>query len=295
MNAAIDEFTNWILIERGLSRATWSAYRDDLYRFDRFLLQGGTSSLNEVTREQIVDFLLAEQKRGCGVATISRRLVAIKVLFAYLFREGLLGNNVTESMDSPRLWKALPSVLSVRDVDALLRSGGKKTPYAVRDRAFLELLYASGLRVSEAIDLRMQDIHIDDGYLRCRGKGKKVRVVPFGRRASLWLQRYLNEGRPRLVNQNEVDTVFLSRLGKALSRKTMWQIIRKRAVLAGIDKPVSPHTLRHSFASHLLSNGAPLRVIQEMLGHADIGTTQVYTHVDRGQLRLIHQRFHPRG
>lgn len=295
MNVLVDQFLDYVTLERGLSANTRAAYGDDLLRFTAFLGHRGTTSCNAVRRQDVLDFLMHEKDRGVGVNSISRRLVAIKVFFAYLQREGLLARNVTEAMDSPKLWRILPNVLTQREVGRLLESPVGDDPLALRDRALLELMYAAGLRVSETAALSLEDVRLDEGYLRCFGKGSKMRVVPFGGKALYALRRYLAEGRALLARGGTVPQCFLTRQGKGFSRKGIWKLIRHHARRAGIDKTVSPHTLRHSFASHLLANGAPLRVIQEMLGHADIATTQVYTHVDDGRLRAVHAKYHPRA
>jgi len=295
VNALIEQFLDYVSLERGLSKNTRSAYRSDLVSFASFLNRRKVRSFNAVTRKHILDYLVSEKDRGLGVRSISRRLVAIKIFFAYLLQEGMLARNVTTAMDSPRLWKILPGVLSQKEVERMLASPQGDSRYAVRDRALLELMYATGLRVSEAAELAVEDIHFDSGYLRCTGKGNKTRIVPFGDKARAGLRRYLEAARPLFTGEKPVREVFVTARGAKFSRKGIWKMVRKYATASGIDKPVSPHTLRHSFASHLLANGAPLRVIQEMLGHADIATTQVYTHVDSGRLRSVHARFHPRA
>jgi integrase/recombinase XerD len=295
MNVLIDQFLDYVSLERGLSPNTRSAYGDDLIRFATFVKAKGVTSPGSVERRHVLDFLMAEKERGVGLSTISRRLVAIKVFFAYLQREALLDRNVTEAMDSPKLWRILPGVLSLKEVEKLISAPVGDDALSVRDRALLELLYGSGLRVSEVATLKMEDLHFDVGYLRCLGKGSKVRVVPFGEKAAHALRQYLSESRPGLCRDTTGREVMLTRRGKGFSRKGIWKMVKRYSRLAGIVKPVSPHTLRHSFASHLLANGAPLRVIQEMLGHADIATTQVYTHVDESRLRAVHAKFHPRA
>lgn len=295
MNALVERFLDYVTVERGLSPNTREAYRADLAGFVAFLAAQRVRSLNEVTRKHILDYLTAERERGLSVNSVSRRLVAVKVMFGFLQREGLLARNVTEAMDSPRLWKVLPGVLSMREVERMLQAPSGSDRVALRDRALLELAYAAGLRVSELAELKLEDIHMDDGFLRCVGKGSKVRVVPFGEQSRRCLKRYLAEGREQFARPDTGRHVFLTYRGRGFTRKGLWKLVKQRARQAGIDKPVSPHTLRHSFASHLLANGAPLRVIQEMLGHADIATTQVYTHVDQGRLQAVHARFHPRA
>lgn len=295
MNILIGQFLDHLLLERGLSNNTAEAYGADLARFVAFLKSRGIRSLNDVARGDVVDFLMDEKNRGICVNTISRRLVAVKVFFRFLQQEGLLAANVTDVMDSPRLWRVLPGVLSLKEVDRLLAAPSGDDRFAVRDRALLEVFYACGLRVSELTTLCLEDLHFDEGYLRCFGKGSKARVVPVGERAREAVSRYLGEVRPMFGPDLAERHVFITRRGTPFSRKTVWRLVKQYAMRAGINKDVSPHTLRHSFASHLLANGASLRVIQEMLGHADIATTQVYTHVDRGRLRSVHAQFHPRA
>jgi integrase/recombinase XerD len=295
MNALVDQFLDHVSLERGLSPNTRKAYADDLKRFVLFLDRKRIRSFNDVRRKTILDYLMSEKERGMSVNSISRRLVSVKIFFAYLQYESLLAENVAEVMDSPKLWKVLPSVLSLKEVDKMLSVPKGKSRIALRDKAILELLYATGMRVSELVDLKLDDLHFDSGYLRCMGKGSKVRVVPFGGEAAKHLRRYLADSRPEFVNENDDGSLFLTYRRKKFSRKGIWKLIKDCARKAGIKKNVSPHTLRHSFASHMLANGAPLRVIQELLGHSDIATTQVYTHVDQGRLRAVHASFHPRA
>lgn len=295
MNALIDQFLDHVSLERGLSENTRKAYMADLQSFSHFLEGRQIRSFNDVGRKHVLDFLMGEKDRGLSVNSISRRLVALRVFFAFLQREGMLDRNVIEAMDSPKLWKVLPNVLSIKEVDRLLAAPAGNDRVSIRDRAMLELFYASGLRVSEVADLKLEDIHFDSGYLRCMGKGSKVRVVPFGEKSREKLVRYLNEARSAFAKEKADPQIFLTYRSSKFSRKGIWKLIKAYAKRAGIEKKVSPHTLRHSFASHLLANGAPLRVIQEMLGHADIATTQIYTHVDQGRLRAIHAQYHPRA
>jgi len=295
MHVLIDQFLDYVSLELGLSLNTRQAYEHDLRSFHSFMDGAGVRSFNSVTRKHILDYLMAEKERGMSLNSISRRLVAVKMFFNYLLREGLLANNITEVMDSPRLWRILPGVLSSREVDRLLAAPVGTGRIALRDKAMLEVMYATGLRVSEVAALTLEDIHFEEGYLRCTGKGQKMRVVPFGDHARESLRQYLSESRPEFAGENTGRNVFLTYRRKGFTRKGIWKIIKNYAARAGIRKPVSPHTLRHSFASHLLANGAPLRVIQEMLGHADIATTQIYTHVDQGRLQAVHATYHPRA
>lgn len=295
MTPLIDMFLDYIILERGLSDRTREAYANDLEVFATYVASQGLGGPNTIQRDHIIDFLLNERDRGLSVNSVSRRLVAIKVFFAFLAREGLVARNVTDVMESPRLWKVLPGLLSVRDVERLLAAPHGTSRLAIRDRAWMELLYATGIRVSELCQLTLEDVHFEEGYLRCYGKGRKVRVVPFGSSSKESVERYLLTSRPLLEKRGPSRFLFLTERGTAFTRQRVWQLIRHYARRAGIDKTVSPHTLRHSFASHLLANGAPLRVIQEMLGHADIATTQVYTHVDPQRLKSVHYQFHPRA
>lgn len=295
MQVLLDQFLDYISLEKGLSPHTRSAYRNDLSRLLLFLQRKGISSINALTRRHLLDYLMWEKDQGLGANSLSRRLVAIRVFLRYLQQEGLLTQNVTETMDSPRLWKLLPATLSPKEVEELLEAPQLDRGFGLRDRALLETLYGTGLRVSELANLKVSDLHFDSGYLRCLGKGSKERVVPLGGAASAYLKRYLDEQRPALLKHGDAPQVFLSNRGTALSRKTIWVMLRRYARARGIAKKVSPHTLRHSFASHLLANEAPLRVIQEMLGHADIATTQIYTHIDANRLKSVHHQFHPRA
>lgn len=295
MNPVIEQFLDYIVLECGLSDNTRKAYAADLEGFHHFMRSRKLDSFNAVTRKDILEYLTAEKDRGLSVNSISRRLVTIKVFFRYLQRESLLSRNVTDVMESPKLWKVLPSTLSFKEVDRLLESPVGDAPRILRDRALLEMLYATGLRVSELADLKIEDVHFDSGYVRCTGKGSKVRVVPFGETARERLQRYLDEARPALQKKGADGYLFLTYRGTRFSRKGIWKLIKAYARRAGITKRVTPHTLRHSFASHLLANGASLRAIQEMLGHADITTTQIYTHVDQNRLKSVHSQYHPRA
>ncbi|MBN2684185.1 MAG: site-specific tyrosine recombinase XerD [Pontiellaceae bacterium] len=295
MNALLQSFLDHISLERGLSINTRKAYADDLNQFLSCLEKKGITSLSQVSRKQILDHLMEMKSRGMSTNSISRHLVSIKVFFRFLQQEDLLDRNVTDTMDSPRLWKILPDTLSEKEVELLLEAPNLRKPLGIRDRAILEIFYASGLRVSELAHLKLPNLHIDDGYIRVVGKGRKERVIPIADNSAAILIRYLEEVRPLLCENPQELHVFVSRREAPLCRQRLWQIIKQYTKEAGIMKNVTPHTLRHSFASHLLQNGAPLRVIQEMLGHADIATTQIYTHVNPERLRNIHRQFHPRA
>lgn len=295
MQLLAERFLDYVSLERGLSPNTREAYSNDLDKFIRHLEKRKIETLNSVTRKHILDFLLEEKNRGLRASSISRLFVSIRVFFRYAYGEKLLDRNVADVMDSPKLWKILPSTLSYKEVCRLLAEPEKKTPGALRDKAILETLYGTGLRVSELADLRLEDLHFEEGYLRCIGKGRKERVAPFSAALAGLLQDYLLKTRPVFCRDPAERHVFATRRGTRMNRKTLWHMVKKRAREAGITKNISPHTLRHSFASHLLHNGAPLRAIQEMLGHADIATTQIYTHIDESRLKAIHEQYHPRA
>lgn len=295
MKSHLENFLDYITLERGLSINTRKAYTDDLAQFLEFLEKKGVTSIEIVTRKLILDHLMAMKDRGMSTNSISRHLVAIKVFFRYLQQEGMLKKNITDTMDSPKLWKILPDTLSEKEVELLLNAPNMRKPLGIRDRAILEMFYASGLRVSELAGLKLSNLHIDEGYIRVIGKGRKERVIPVAKSSTDVVEFYLKDVRPLLCDTPNLLNVFVSKRETALSRQRLWQIIKKYTKEAGIMKNVTPHTLRHSFASHLLQNGAPLRVIQEMLGHADIATTQIYTHINPERLKSIHQQFHPRS
>ncbi len=291
----LDEFLNYLDVERGLSPHTRASYRFDLGRFVAFAEGRGRGGFEAVRRDDVVEFLLAEKNRGLAPHSLSRALVSIRMLFRFLAQEGYLRRDVTEVLESPRLWAILPSVLSVEEVESLLARPDLRGPAGLRDRAVLELLYASGLRAEELIGIKLSDLNLESAYVRCLGKGSKERIVPFGQKAAESLSRYLARARPFFLRGEDPGHLFLSRRGKPFTRQWLWRLVKRYVREAGIAKEVSPHTLRHSFATHLLSRGADLRVVQEMLGHANITTTQVYTHVDRERLKEVHRRFHPRG
>jgi len=227
---------------------------------------------------------------------VARRLAAVRMFFRFLVREKLLAADPTQNIDTPKLWQTLPNVLDYTEIERLLAVPNPDNKLGLRDKALLELMYASGLRISEVANLTLSELNLDAGFLRTTGKGNKERIVPVGKTAGNWLHRYLTEARPWLSRNNQTRAeVFLSTRGSRLSTKTIWHLVKKHARNAGIVKNIKPHTLRHSFATHLLNNGGDLRVIQEMLGHADIATTQIYTHVDQTRLKDAHYRFHPRS
>lgn len=287
-------FLDYITIERGLSRNTADAYAYDLQAFASFC-EGKKTELGHVERRDILDFLLDGWSEGLEPTTLARRLVTLKMFFRFLVAENFLSTDPTEGMESPTLWKSLPDLLDKTSVDKLLNQPDKRTLLGQRDRILLEMMYACGLRVSELITLTPGDLHLDDAYIRARGKGRKERAIPIGVSTARTLQSYLDHVRPALLGDETVSApVFVSNRGNPLTRARVWQLVKQYARDANLPDFVHPHTLRHSFASHLLSNEAPLRIIQEMLGHADISTTQTYTHVDQNRLKNVHNQFHPR-
>ena len=295
MQDLIDGFIDYLTLECGLARNTQLAYRGDLERFAAYLEREGSPDPLAVTTTLVLGFLMQMKDRGYSPATIARRFAAVKMFYRFLALEGLVTRNVTSALDSPRLWRRLPSVLSPQEVESLLATPDASTPLGLRDKAIVEMLYATGARVTEVCSLDMDSIHYDYGYLRCMGKGSKERIVPVGSTALDLTRRYAVEVRPQLLRGRASAALFLSRTGRRLTRETIERQVKKYARLAGIDKHVTPHTLRHSFATHLLAAGADLRSLQEMLGHASIVATQVYTHVDKDRLKEVHRRYHPRG
>ncbi len=284
---------DFLRLERGLSDNTVSAYRHDLEQFARGVSSKAPAA---ITRNDVLEHLMKLRDEKLAASSVGRKLVAIKVFFRFLLAQGLLRADPTSVIESPRLMKGLPDVLDVEEVARLLKAAdGRDGKKSLRDRAILELLYASGLRVSEAASLKLPDINQEAGFLRCVGKGGRERVVPVGSHALKWLQKYLTEARASFGPKPESRQIFLNRFGQPLSRQSIWGIIRFYAREAGIRKRITPHTMRHSFATHLLEAGADLRVVQELLGHASIATTQIYTHVDRARLKKIHAQFHPRA
>ncbi|MGA2602964.1 MAG: site-specific tyrosine recombinase XerD [Verrucomicrobiia bacterium] len=295
MEQLIDAFLDHLTVERGLAANTRMAYRADLAQFTEFLHHRGVDHLNGAQRPLITEYLLHRRKAGLSARSLSRHLAAIRMFCRFLSREKLLAVDPTQTIDSPKLWRTLPHLLDYEEVSRLLAAPDTRTKFGVRDKAMLEFMYATGLRVSEVAHIKLSDINFEAGFLRSLGKGSKERIVPIGKQAIEWTQRYLREARGSFGQADNVGEVFLSTRGQALSRKTIWALIKKYARRAGITKNITPHTLRHSFASHLLDNGGDLRVIQEMLGHADISTTQIYTHVDQHRLKETHYRYHPRS
>lgn len=294
MRELIETFLNYLSVERGLSRNTIISYQEDLNYYMDYLESADINSLSRTTRDDISNFMFLQKDKGLSANSVARRLAAIKSFYRFLVKERILKSDPSSLIDSPKLWKKIPDALSVNEITRLLDQPNIRELQGIRDRAVLEALYATGMRVSEAANLKKDNLNLEVGFLRCIGKGNKERVIPLGKKAIQSLQRYLAMGRPKLLKGRESEYLFLSRLGKRISRQSLWKIIRRYARQAGIKKPIRPHILRHSFATHLLERGADLRSVQEMLGHSNISTTQIYTHINKDRLKTIHRMFHPR-
>lgn len=295
LDEQIQSFLAWLELERGLSRNTAYNYEGDLRQFGAFLGKRKLTNWRNVSGEDVSRWLGDLTAADISNATMARKLTSVRGLARHLVREGVREDDFTALLRGPTPRRKLPETLSIDEVDRLLAAPDETSPHGLRDRAMLELMYSSGLRVSELCTLSLTSVEMTEGWVRVTGKGAKERVAPVGSRALAALERYLRAGRPKLVKPRTGSDLFLSQWGRALSRKMFWINIRRYARHAGIEKPVKPHGLRHSFATHLLANGADLRAIQEMLGHADIATTQIYTSVDDKRLVSQHAKYHPRG
>ena len=295
MKEGVDSFLLYLATERGLSTNYQLSTRSSLERFAAWLNAKGDFSPGAVTQSMLSEFLISEKKRGLSATSIKLEAVALRIFFRFLTARGRIPADPAEKLPLPRLPHTLPQPLSQPEVAKLVAAPAGDTPLEMRDRALLELLYASGLRIAEACGARLEHLDEEGGVLRVTGKGNKTRLVPVGRAALDALRMYLTQGRPKLVSARSGAEIFLSVRGHPLTPARIWQLVRHYAKQVGIEEAVHPHQLRHSFATHLLAGGADLRVIQEMLGHASIATTQIYTQVDRGQLKSLHRKFHPRG
>jgi integrase/recombinase XerD len=291
----IDRYLSFLTVEKGLSANTLESYSRDLQAFVAYLADQGLQNLQDIQATAILGYLIHLRNRGLNPTSRARHLVTLRGFFRFLHQENILSHDPAALVELPKSGRHLPDILSGKEIRMLLAAPRMDRPVGLRDAAMLELLYAAGLRVSELIRLKVLDINFDAGYVRIFGKGGKERVVPIGGPALKALNRYLDQARPLLLKEESSAFLFVARRGRPLSRQGFWKLLKKYAVQAGIPHPVSPHTLRHSFASHLLEGGADLRVVQIMLGHADIATTQIYTHVSMERLQSIHQKYHPRS
>jgi integrase/recombinase XerD len=289
-------YRHYMSAERGMAKNTVLAYGRDLDRFAAWVAESGLGDYLKPTLRELASYLARLRDEQLAPPSVARHLVALKMFYRFLRLDERTTEGSVELLSSPSLWERIPQVLSPENVEKLLTAPQAGDRYFLRDRALLETLYATGSRASEVVGLRLEDMYLDSAFLKCQGKGNKQRVVPLGRPAVAALRTYLGEQRPGLTKAAaDAPWVFVSRGGKALTREMLWVIVKKYVRRAGLNAKVSPHTLRHSFATHLLSGGADLRTVQELLGHANIRTTQMYTHVDRERLRSVHRKFHPRG
>jgi integrase/recombinase XerD len=292
----VEAFCDHLAVERGLSPRTLEAYRRDVGRYIEYLGGLGLRRIGDASAGDLRNFVYGLKDRGLQPTSIRRNMSAIRTYYGFLLTEGVVIADPTERVELPRTWRRLPDVLSRQDIDRLLEAPDPADRWFWRDKALLEFAYASGVRVSELTGLRVRDLDIEEGLALVTGKGSKERLVPVGRAALRALITYLREFRPTLLKARDTEgAIFLNHRGRPLTRMGVWKILRKHVDRAGIEKRVTPHTLRHSFATHLLEGGADLAAVQEMLGHADISTTQIYTHVDREYLKDVHRRHHPRA
>ncbi len=288
----LGNFLNYLAVEKGLARNTLEAYERDLHKYFLFMKARGPDS---ISRSDVVSFMTHLSSEGSSTPSAARCLAAVRGFHKYLMTDEHAQSDPTENVETPRGWKRLPKTLSPVDVDTLLSQPDPATLIGLRDKAMLELLYATGLRVSELVGLKLHEINLERGYLVVMGKGSKERAVPMGELAAAALSRYLKSGRAALLKGIDSNILFISMQRRGITRQMFWERIKHYTRKAGINRNISPHTLRHSFATHLLDNGADLRAVQAMLGHADISTTQIYTHVSRERLKKVHEKHHPRG
>jgi len=297
----IDNFLNYLAVEKGFSENTIDAYHNDLYQLADFVTEesagrGSIPSWTNFNRQEMLSYLLNLKERGYATTTVARKVAAARSFFGFMVAEGNIKDDPIQNVSSPKMGKSLPKPISVRQAMLLLEQPTKlSAPEAKRDRAMLELLYASGMRVSEMVSLNLDDINVESGDVRCFGKGHKERLIPIAPRAATTVKEYLQEDRPSLARSEAEKALFLNARGERLTRQGLWQILKGYAKSAGLEANITPHTLRHSFATHMLSGGADLRSVQELLGHANISTTQVYTHLTTEHVRRTYEKSHPRA
>jgi integrase/recombinase XerD len=295
MNDHIEDFIHYVIVERGLALNTVQSYKRDLKQYKAYIEKLQLKSFDDVNRVHIMEFLYHLKDSGRASSTIARNIASIRSLHQFLLRENMASQDPSVHIESPPPERKLPKVLSPDEVELLLNAPNLTSPFGYRDQAMLELLYATGLRVSELTQLNGSDVHLTMGFVRCLGKGNKERIIPLGRMAQKALANYIETYRPQLLKKKKHEALFLNHHGNRLSRQGFWKILKKLAMEANIQKELTPHILRHSFATHLLENGADLRSVQEMLGHSDISTTQIYTHVTKTRLKDIYSTYHPRA
>jgi len=288
-------YLEYLQVEKGYSSNTLAAYRSDLQDFIVSINLTSSIDIKEVTRDKLATYIYNLHKKQNSPATIARRIASLRGFFRFLCLENILELDPTINMETPKLAQKLPRVLSIDEVDILLREPQDNSPFSVRDKAMLELLYATGMRVSELVNLDLMQVDLEIGFVRCIGKGDKERIIPLGSLAIRWVKAYLDFARLKLSKVKTTNAIFLNNHGKRLTRQGFWKIIKKHGLAKGINKDITPHTLRHSFATHLLANGADLRSVQELLGHADVATTQIYTHLTKTRLKQVYESTHPRA
>lgn len=295
IHISVDQFLNYILIEKGLSDKTIESYSSDLTRFLEFLEKNSIRNLSETDTPIILRYLIALRNAGLSARSRARHLVTLRGFYRFLTHEGMIEHDPVRIIDFPKAGLKLPDVLSIQEIKDLLSLADASKPQGARDAAMIELLYAAGLRVSELIGIKLQNVNLEAGFVRVFGKGSKERIVPIGLYAKERIDHYIVNARSQLLKKKINHFLFITRLGKPMTRQGFWKLFKRYVLKAGINKNITPHTLRHSFASHLLEGGADLRSVQLMLGHIDISTTQIYTHVAREHLKKMHDKFHPRG
>jgi integrase/recombinase XerD len=297
MEDQLKDFIHFLIVEKGLAKNTIVSYERDLKSYIHYInTVENIHLLNDVQRVHIVHFLGFLKEQGKSAKTLARHIASLRAFHQFLLRDKVTDHDPSVHIETPKMERSLPKVLNLQEVETLLDSPKQNDHYGIRDKAMLEILYATGIRVSELIGLDLGDVHLTMGFVRCIGKGNKERIIPIGKTAANALKHYLEQGRPFFVNKKQrEEALFLNHHGMRLTRQGFWKILKKLAAEAGIQKELTPHTLRHSFATHLLENGADLRAVQEMLGHADISTTQIYTHVTKTRLKDVYSKFHPRA
>ncbi len=294
MDELIESFLNYLSVERGLAKNTILAYREDLESYSKYINDKAGKDISKGSRNEIVNFMLFQKDSGLSSTSIARRLAAIKMFYRFLVRERIIQEDPTSLIDSPKLWKKIPETLSLNEIEAILAVPNTRKKQGIRDKAILETFYATGMRVSEIVNLKLEDVNMEVGFVRCIGKGNKERVIPLGKKAIESINHYVLKSRQSFLKKQTSNALFVSKVGKKISRQSFWKLIKYYAKKAGIKKIIKPHILRHSFATHLLEHGADLRSVQEMLGHSNIATTQIYTHINKDRLKSIHKMYHPR-